>query len=444
MDFFDLINEEKQKTDAPLAERMKPRTLDEFYGQEHVLGPNKLLRRLIIADRLSSIILHGPPGVGKTSIARVIANQTSSEFVSLNAVTSGVKELREVMADAKERQLMEQRKTILFIDEIHRFNKAQQDALLPHVEKGVVTLIGATTENPYFEVNNALLSRSQVFRLKPLEEDHIAQIIERVLEDKEVGLGDYGISITDDAKHMLIIRADGDARRVLNALDLAVLSNDGDPEGMVIDVDIVSECLQVKANNFDKNGDYHYDVVSAFIKSMRGSDPDAALHYLARMIDGGEDPKFIARRVVICASEDVGNANPNALVVAQSAAEAVHWIGMPEGRIILSQAVTYVTSSPKSNAAYVAIDEALEDVMYKECGSIPEYLKDGTTLKMEKQYTKTALKESYVYPHDYPLHYVKQQYLPTTIANKQYYRPTRLGAEKNIDNYLNATKWLKE
>lgn len=431
MNLFDIIKDENLSKEAPLAERMKPRTLDDFVGQDHILGQDKLLRRLIKVDKLSSIILHGPTGTGKTSLARIIANTTESNFETLNAVTSGVKDLREMIAKAESALGMYSKKTILFIDEIHRFNKAQQDALLPHVEKGTVTLIGATTENPYFEVNNALLSRSMVFKLELLSEVDLKQIIRRSLADYERGLAMFNISIAEEGLDFIARKSAGDARKALNAIELAVLSTE--PVDGVVNLtgEVLEQCIQSKGYQYDKSADNHYDIASAFIKSMRGSDPDAAVHYLARMLHGGEDPKFVARRIVIAASEDVGNADPNALVVATNAATAVNFIGMPEARIILSQAATYVATAPKSNAAYVAINKALGDVEALDIGQVPYYLKDGTSKGMEikKQNLKV---EDYKYPHAYPGHYVEQQYLPDNIRDITYYHPTGNGYEKII------------
>jgi putative ATPase len=362
----------------------------------------------------------------------------------MNAVTSGVKDIREAVIMAKDQMAMYQRKTVLFIDEIHRFNKSQQDALLPFVEDGTFVLIGATTENPYFEVNGALISRSSVFRLNKLSAENILTIQKNALKDSERGLGMYPENITDELLMYIADVASGDARRALNILELAVLSKSDLSDQIDISIEDIEDCIQMKTVDYDKNGDNHYDIVSAFIKSMRGSDPDAALFYLGKMIAGGEDPRFIARRIVICASEDVGNADPMALVVANSAAQAVDFIGMPEGRILLAQATTYVACAPKSNAAYLGINEVLEDLNTIETGQMPYYLKDGTSLSLERKYIKGEKSKRYLYPHDYDAHHVKQQYLPDAIKEKRYYKPTELGYEKTITEYLNKTKYMPE
>ncbi len=437
MDLFELQREKNLRRDAPLAERLKPEKLEDFAGQEHILSKGKLLWRAIIADKITSLILYGPPGTGKTSLAKVIANSTKSNFVRLNAVTDGLKELREVVATAKTNLGMYDIKTILFIDEIHRFNKAQQDALLPFVEKGTVVLIGATTENPYFEVNNALISRSMLFKLEPLKEEHIQQILLRALEDKEVGFGNTNICMESEAISYLSNMANGDARRALNALELSVLTTDKDEQGIInISLEVVVECLQKKHIKYDKNRDEHYDVISAFIKSMRGSDPDATVHYLARMIYAGEDPKFIARRIVIAAAEDVGNADPIALVVANNAAQAVHFVGMPEARIILSQAAVYIACAPKSNASYMAINNALKDVEQKNIGGIPIHLRDSSYSGAKK----LGHGIGYLYPHDYEGNYVKQQYLPDGLRETAYYQASQNGYEKKIKQRLDILK----
>jgi len=436
MDMFELQAEKKLLSDAPLSERLKPEKLEDYVGQEDILGKGKLLYRAIKADKITSLILYGPPGTGKTSLAKVIASRTKSNFVRLNAVTDGLKELREVVAKAKDDLGMYDIKTILFIDEIHRFNKAQQDALLPFVEKGTIVLIGATTENPYYEVNKALISRSMLFKLEPLKEEHIQKILTRALEDKEVGFGNSNVVMDKEAIKYLANMANGDARCALNALELSVLTTDRDPLGKInITLDVALECLQKKHINYDKNRDEHYDVISAFIKSMRGSDPDATVHYLSRMIYAGEDPKFIARRIVIAAAEDVGNADPIALVLANSAAQAVQFVGMPEARIILSQAAIYVASAPKSNASYKAINKALKDVEEKNIGSIPVYLKDQSYSG-----TKLGNTASYLYPHDYEGNYVKQKYLPDVLINEIYYEPNDNGYEKKIKERYNQLK----
>lgn len=437
MDIFELQAEKKLLKDAPLSERLKPGKLEDYVGQEHILGKGKLLHRAIIADKITSLILYGPPGTGKTSLAKVIANTTKSNFVRLNAVTDGLKELREVVATAKNDLGMYDIKTILFIDEIHRFNKAQQDALLPYVEKGTIVLIGATTENPYFEVNNALISRSMLFKLEPLEEKHIQKIIMRALKDKEVGFGNANICMDSVAVDYLANMANGDARRALNALELSILTTDRDEQGRInITIEVAQECLQKKHIKYDKNRDEHYDVVSAFIKSMRGSDPDAAIHYLSRMIYAGEDPKFIARRIVIAAAEDVGNADPIALLVANNAAQAVQFVGMPEARIILSQAAIYIASAPKSNASYMAINKALKDVEEKNIGGVPPYLRDQSYSGAKK----LGHGVGYLYPHDYEGNYVKQQYLPDELIGTVYYEALDNGYEKKIKERLKALK----
>ncbi|MFT9498158.1 replication-associated recombination protein A [Anaerosolibacter sp.] len=437
MDLFDVQREKNLKREAPLAERLKPKKLEDFIGQEHIVGHGKLLWRAIKADRITSLILYGPPGTGKTSLAKVIANTTKSNFVQLNAVTSGVKDLKEVVADAQNVMGMYNKKTILFVDEIHRFNKAQQDALLPYVENGTLTLIGATTENPYFEVNNALISRSMLFKLEPLDEKSIEKIILRAIHDSESGLGLFEIEISPEALEFLCGLANGDARRALNALELAVLTTEKSDDGKThIDIDTIKECLQKRHIQYDKSSDYHYDIVSAFIKSMRGSDPDAALHYLARMIKGGEDPVFIARRIVIAAAEDVGLADPNALVIANSAAQAVQFIGMPEGRIILAQAAVYVAAAPKSNASYLGINKALRDVGERNIGPVPAHLKDQSYGGAKKMGHGLG----YMYPHNYPNHYVAQQYLPDELVDTTYYEATENGYEKRMKERLT---WLK-
>ena len=437
MDLFELQAEKKLLKDAPLAERLKPEKLEDYVGQEHILGKGKLLWRAIKADKITSLILYGPPGTGKTSLAKVIANTTKSNFVRLNAVTDGLKELREVVAKAKNDLGMYDIKTILFIDEIHRFNKAQQDALLPFVEKGTIVLIGATTENPYFEVNNALISRSMLFKLEPLEEKHIKMILTRALEDKRVGFGSINICMDSVAIDYLANMANGDARRALNALELSVLTTDRDELGIInITLEVVVECLQKKHIKYDKNRDEHYDVISAFIKSMRGSDPDATVHYLARMIYAGEDPKFIARRIVIAASEDVGNADPIALLVANNAAEAVHFVGMPEARIILAQAAIYIACAPKSNASYMAINKALKDVEGKNIGSIPAHLRDQSYSGAKK----LGHGVGYLYPHDYEGNYVVQQYLPDELVDEIYYEAYDNGYEKKIKERIKLLK----
>lgn len=437
MDLFDYMGEKKSKEESPLASRMRPTKLSEIVGQQHILGEDKLLYRAIKADKLQSLIFYGPPGTGKTTIAKVIANTTKAHFIILNATTSGKAEIVKAVEEAKMQRGMTGKKTIIFIDEIHRFNKAQQDALLPYTEDGTLVLIGATTENPYFEVNRALISRSLVFELKPLNNEDIKIIIREAVYNKERGLGAYHAEIEEAALEYLALRTCGDARNALNAIELAVMTSGRDSDGKVhISVSVLEECMQKKALVYDKKGDNHYDVISAFIKSMRGSDPDAAVHYLARMIAAGEDPKFIARRIVICASEDVGNADPQALVIATNAMLAVERIGMPEGRIILSQAATYVATAPKSNASYLAINEAMSDVEHIEIGTVPSHLRDS-------HYSGAKALEhgvGYLYAHDYPHHYVMQQYMPDVLKDQVYYRPTSEGYEVHIKNHMQLIK----
>ncbi len=431
MTLLDRIGEMEKQKNAPLAERMKPVTIDDFIGQDDVLGEGTLLRRMIKADQLRSIILYGPTGVGKTSIARIIANATKSRFISINAVTSGIKDIKQAVEQAEYEQLSGT-KTVLFIDEIHRFNKAQQDALLPFVENGTIILIGATTENPYFEVNGALVSRTLIFRLQPLSQVELVALIRRAIVDRR-GLADLNPKVSDEAITYLAEFCYGDARKALNALELAVLSTDPDDAGdIVIDRAVIAASFQRKDIRYDKNGDQHYDVISAFIKSMRGSDPDAAIHYLARMLAAGEDPMFIARRVVIAASEDVGNANPNALVLANAAMQAVSLIGMPEARIALAQAVTYIACSPKSNRAYLAINQALADVEKLDIGVVPPHLRDSS-YKAAKKFGHGV---SYKYPHNFDDAFVAQQYLPDALLGKTYYEPSERGTEKRLKQHL--------
>ena len=401
----------------PLAYRMSPKTLDDYVGQKHILAQDKILYRTIKADRLSSIILWGPPGCGKTSLARVISNTTKYKFTKLNAVTAGVGDIKNAIEEAKNPLLNPTGKCILFIDEIHRFNKLQQDALLPFVENGTVILIGATTENPYFEVNKALISISMVFKLEPLTENDIFKVLKKALEKPE-GLGEYKIKITDDTLYKIAETANGDVRTALNGLEVAVLTTKMGADGYITITDkIAKESVQSRKAIFDKNGDRHYDNISAFIKSMRGSDADATVFYLARALNGGEDPMFLARRIVIAASEEVGLANPNALVVATSAMEAVHMVGMPEARIILSQAALYVANSKKSNASYLAINKALEDVSSKDTGEVPMHIRNAPIEGMKKD----GYGVGYKYPHDYPGHYVEQQYLPDKMVGTKYF-----------------------
>ena len=401
----------------PLAYRMRPRTLEEYVGQEHILGKDKILYRTIKADRLSSIILFGPPGCGKTSLAKVISETTKYKFEKINAVTSGVSDIKKIIEDAKNMFLNPTGKCILFIDEIHRFNKLQQDALLPAVEDGTIILIGATTENPYFSVNKALISRSMVFKLEPLNENDILKVLKMALERKD-GLGEYNINISDNTLKNIAKISGGDVRTALNGLEIAVLTTSMDKDGIINITDqIAADSMQKKKTFFDKSGDSHYDNISAFIKSMRGSDPDAAIFYLARALNAGEDPMFLARRIVIAASEDVGMANPNALVVATSAMQAVHQIGIPEARIILAEATIYVATSKKSNASYLAINKAIEDVSTKDTGEIPMHIRNAPAEGMKD----LGYSNGYKYPHDYPGHVVEQQYLPDKMLGTKYY-----------------------
>ncbi len=406
-------------SNEPLAYRMRPKTLEKYVGQEHVLAKDKILYRTIKADRLSSIILFGPPGCGKTSLARVISQTTKYKFYKINAVTAGVNDIKKVIEETKNFMLNPIGKSILFIDEIHRFNKLQQDALLPFVENGTIILIGATTENPYFEVNKALISRSMVIKLEPLTKENIYQILKNSLERKD-GLGEYNIKIEDKTLEKLASICNGDVRTALNGLEVAVLTTQMDKDGYInITDDVIKNSVQSKKAIFDKNGDSHYDNISAFIKSMRGTDPDAAIFYLARALNGGEDPMFLARRIVIAAAEDVGMANPNALVVANSAMQAVHMVGMPEARIILAEAAVYVATSPKSNASYNAINKAMEDVANKDTGEVPMHIRNAPAKGMEQ----FGYHQGYLYPHDFPGHYVEQQYLPDKMVGTKYYIP---------------------
>lgn len=431
MDLFEYMQKNTMEKESPLAVRMRPKKIEEVVGQEHILAKDKLLYRAIKADRLSSIIFYGPPGTGKTTLAMVIAGSTSSEFQQLNATIAGKKDILEVVSQAKDNLAFTGRRTILFIDEIHRFNKAQQDALLPYVEDGTLILIGATTENPYFEVNKALVSRSQIFLLERLKAEDIEKLLYRAVEKDSV-LQEKKVKINAEAARFLADMADGDARTALNALELGAITTDANAKGeILIDLAVAEECIQRRAIRYDKDGDEHYDVISAFIKSMRGSDADAAIYYLARMLYAGEDPKFIVRRVIICASEDVGNADPRALEVAVAAARAVEFVGMPEAQIILSQAVSYIATAPKSNAAYLAIGKAMQDVKEVGISTIPVYLKDA-----HYQGAKDLGHSGYRYAHDYPKHYVKQQYLPDELVGKVYYEPTAQGYERRIREWL--------
>lgn len=437
MDLFEYQAENNLKKESPLAARLRPQTLEEFVGQEHIVGKNTLLYRAIKADKLSSIILYGPPGTGKTTLARVIANSTKSEFMQINATTAGKKDITDTVEKAKDYLGGYGKKTILFIDEIHRFNKTQQDTLLPFVEDGTLILIGATTENPYFEVNKALVSRSIVFELKHLSINNIKSIILNALNNKEKGLGIYNAVIDENALDFIADTANGDARVALNAIELAVLTTDiGNDDKIHIDLEVAQQCIQKRALNYDKDGDNHYDTISAFIKSMRGSDADAAVYYLAKMLYAGEDPRFIARRIVICASEDVGNANPMALVVANAAAQAVDYLGMPECRINLTQAAAYVACSPKSNSAIMAIDKALDDVKNIQTSGVPNHLRD----KHYPGAIKLGHGIGYKYVHNYPNHYVKQQYLPDELIGTGYYELSNNGQEAKLKKWLEYIK----
>lgn len=437
MDLFDYMRANTMEKESPLASRMRPTTLDEVVGQKHIIGKDKLLYRAIKADKLGSVIFYGPPGTGKTTLAKVIANTTSARFEQINATVAGKKDMEEIVKNAKDSIGMYGQKTILFVDEIHRFNKSQQDYLLPFVEDGTITLIGATTENPYFEVNNALLSRSRIFELKPLEKQDIRELVMRAVYDTKKGMGTYGADITDEAADFLADVANGDARAALNAVELGILTTDKSDDGKIhITIDVAAECIQKRVVRYDHDGDNHYDTISAFIKSMRGSDPDAAVYYLARMLYAGEDVKFIARRIMICASEDVGNADPNALVVAVSAAQAVERIGMPESQIILSQAAAYVATAPKSNAAYMGIAKAMKTVADTRTMPVPAHLQD----RHYKVAEKLGHGLGYKYAHDYPNHYVTQQYLPDGVEGMRFYEPSENGYEKKIREHMEFIK----
>ncbi len=438
MDLFDYMRENAMKNESPLASRLRPATLDEVVGQQHIIGKDKLLYRAIKADKLGSVIFYGPPGTGKTTLARVIANTTSADFRQINATVAGKKDMEEIVKEAKDSLGMYGKKTILFVDEIHRFNKGQQDYLLPFVEDGTLILIGATTENPYFEVNGALLSRSRVFELNSLEKEDIRVLIHRAVYDRDKGMGSYNAVIDEDAEEFLADVSNGDARAALNAVELGVMTTDRDPsDGKIhINLQVAEECIQKRVVRYDKTGDNHYDTISAFIKSMRGSDPDAAVYYLARMLYAGEDIKFIARRIMICAAEDVGNADPQALVVAVAAAQAAERIGLPEAQIILSQAVTYVASAPKSNAACMAVFEALDSVRNQKTMPVPVHLQDSHY----KGSSKLGHGQGYLYAHDYPGNYVKQQYLPDGLEDTEFYHPTENGYEQKIKERLKELK----
>lgn len=437
MDLFDFMRNENMEKDSPLASRLRPTTLDEVVGQEHIIGKDKLLYRAIKADKLSSIIFYGPPGTGKTTLAKVIANTTSAEFTQINATVAGKKDMEEVVEKAKQTMGMYGRKTILFVDEIHRFNKGQQDYLLPFVEDGTLILIGATTENPYFEVNGALISRSIVFELKTLSTENIKQLILRAVNDKEKGMGAFNARIDDDAADFLAEISNGDARTALNAIELGILTTDKSEDGTIhITMEVAEQCIQKRAIRYDKSGDNHYDTVSAFIKSMRGSDPDAALYYLAKMLYAGESIEFIARRIMISAAEDVGMADPNALTVAVSAANAVHQIGMPEAKIILAEAVVYMATAPKSNASYMGLEKAMSAVQNTKISGIPVHLMDAHY----KGAAKLGHGDGYKYAHDYENHYVNQQYLPDELVNEVFYNPGDLGYEVKVKEHFKKIK----
>lgn len=432
MDLFEYMRQTHQEKESPLAARLRPESLEEVVGQQHIIGRDKLLYRAIKADKISSLIFYGPPGTGKTTLARVIAGATRAEFVQINATVAGKKDMEEVIAAAKDSQGMYGKKTILFIDEIHRFNKGQQDYLLPFVEDGTIVLIGATTENPYFEVNGALISRSIIFELKPLKKEEIKELINRAVYDKDKGMGSYNAVIEEDALDFLADMAGGDARQALNAVELGIMTTAPEEDGCIhLTLEVASECIQKRVLKYDKGGDNHYDTVSAFIKSMRGSDPDAALYYLAKMLYAGESVTFIARRIMICASEDVGNADPQALQVAVSASLAVERVGMPEAQIILAQAVTYVATAPKSNSA-LGIFDAMSEVKKKGNLNIPGHLQDAHY----KGAAKLGHGAGYKYAHDYRNHYVKQQYLPYELSGKEFYRPDGNGYEAKIKAHM--------
>lgn len=439
MDIFSNPMEEQLKKDSPLARRMTPRSLSEFYGQEHLVGENKPLRKAIEGDILSSLIFFGPPGTGKTALARIIAATTKARFTRLNAVFAGVKDVRAVVEEAKQMKTGWGKRTILFIDEIHRFNKAQQDSLLPAVEEGLVYLIGATTENPFFSIIPPLISRSLLFTFESLSIESLKKILLQALSDEKRGLGKSGVTLTEEALHFLAGTAEGDARRALNVLEMVVTNRTSAPgkKGVLLQLSDIKEVLQKKYLKYDRGGDYHYDIISAFIKSLRGSDPDAALYWLARMLEGGEDPLFIARRLIISASEDIGNADPAALPLAVASAQALQQIGMPEGRICLFQTTAYLASAPKSNAAYLAGERALAYVKNNPGKGVPPYLRSTGY----KGAAKLGHGEGYLYPHDYPGHFVAQAYLPSGMEKELFYRPSRQGKEKEIAERLQL--WRK-
>ncbi len=441
MDLFSYLREKNMEKESPLAARIRPATLEEIVGQQHIIGKDKMLYRAIRADKLGSLILYGPPGTGKTTLAKVIANTTSADFLQMNATVAGKKDMEEVVAKAKDGAAMYGKKTILFIDEIHRFNKSQQDYLLPFVEDGTLTLIGATTENPYFEVNSALLSRSMVFELKPLQKEDIMTLISRAVYDKEKGMGAYEANIDDEALNFLADAAGGDARHALNAVELGIKTTERSGDGLIhITLEVAQECIQKRVVRYDKTGDNHYDTISAFIKSMRGSDPDAAVYYLAKMLYAGESLTFIARRIMICAAEDVGTADPQALTVAVSAAQAAERIGMPEAQLILSEAAVYVACAPKSNACSNAIWEAMQTVSETGNLPVPTHLQDAHY----KGAAKLGHGAGYLYAHDYPNHYVRQQYLPYELSGKEFYRPDGNGYEQKIREHMSLIKTGQE
>ncbi|NLC53582.1 MAG: replication-associated recombination protein A [Firmicutes bacterium] len=436
MDLFSAAREAERKKEAPLATRMRPERFEDFIGQQEIVGPNRLLRRAIEADRLTSMIFYGPPGTGKTTLAFLIAKYTKAHFETVNAVSTGVAELRKLIKEAEERYALHGKRTVVFIDEIHRFNKGQQDALLPAVEDGTIILLGATTENPFYEVNTPLLSRSRIFRLRPLTDDDLKQVIARALEDREKGLGDLRVELEPAALEHLVRVAEGDARLALNGLELAALTTEPGPDGRrLLTEEIIVDSVQQKVIRYDKQGDNHYDTISAFIKSIRGSDPDAALFYLARMLKAGEDPKFIARRMIVHAAEDIGNADPQALLVAVAAAQAVEMVGLPEARIPMAQAATYLATAPKSNACCQGIDRAFADVDAVSQGTIPMHLRDAS----HPGSRQLGHGQGYLYPHDFPGHYVRQEYLPAEVKGRRYYVPTTEGYEREIKTRLE--KW---